>query len=284
MASATLPLLVGTGVFLGVGMPLARWLAPQGVDPLAFALWPTAAAGLVLAALATARGASLLRWPLLRFGAIAGATGYALPMTLAFWLAGRAGAGYAAMAFTMPPLFTLGANLLLRRERWAWMRAAAIAVGLAGAVLLVAQSPSASQGDAWALVAVFAIPALIGGTNVYRSIHLPRGVPAPALGSLTLLSASALLLAAALATDAAEVPVSAPVLGGLGAQAAALVVGYVLYFELQKRAEPVVFSFMGYVTMLTGVGAGLLVLGEPARWTLLPGMALILLALRMVAR
>lgn len=53
---------------------------------------------------------------------------------------------------------------------------------------------------------------------------------------------------------------------------------------LQKRADPVVFSFLGYVTMLTGVLTGLLLLGESARWTLVPAMALILVAIRMVAQ
>ena len=90
---AILPLLVATGVFLCVGMPLARLLAPQGVEPLAFALWPTAAAGLVLALLTWARQGRFLRWELVRFAAIAGFAGYALPMTTAFWRAARAGAG-----------------------------------------------------------------------------------------------------------------------------------------------------------------------------------------------
>jgi len=277
------PLFLGTGVFLGVGMPLARWLAPQGVEPLGFALWPTAAAGLVLAALTWLRQGAFLRWELVRFGAIAGFAGYALPMATAFWLAARAGAGYAAMSFTLPPLFTLAINLLLGRERWRWTRGAAIVVGLAGALLLVGHSASAEQGDALAIAAVFAIPALIGGTNVWRSIHLPPGAPASGLGSLTLLAASLVLALPAGLTGAADVPLTGSTVLGLALQAVALVLGYVLYFELQKRAEPVVFSFMGYVTMLTGVAAGLL-LGEQVRASMLPALLLILAALRMVAR
>jgi drug/metabolite transporter (DMT)-like permease len=280
---APAPLFLGTGVFLGVGMPLARWLAPQGVEPLGFALWPTAAAGLVLGALTWLRQGAFLRWELVRFGAIAGFAGYALPMATAFWLAARAGAGYAAMSFTLPPLFTLAINLLLGRERWRWTRGAAIVVGLAGALLLVGHSASAEQGDALAIAAVFAIPALIGGTNVWRSIHLPPGAPASGLGSLTLLAASLVLALPAGLTGAADVPLTGSTVLGLALQAVALVLGYVLYFELQKRAEPVVFSFMGYVTMLTGVAAGLL-LGEQVRASMLPALLLILAALRMVAR
>lgn len=281
---ATYPLLLGTGLFLGLGMPLARWLAPHGVEPLAFALWPTAVAGLVLGALARVRQGRFVRMDVIRFGAIAGLVGYAVPMTLAFWLAARAGAGYAAMAFTMPPLFTLAINLLARREPWRWQRAAGIALGMAAAGMLVARAPAGDLPNLLSVLAVFAIPLLIGAANVYRSAHLPDGVPAAALGSATLIGASAILLAMALATHRAGVPLTPEALAGMGAQAGALVAGYLFYFELQQRADPVLFSFMGYVIMLTGVLVGMLALGEPARWTVLPALALLLAALRMVAR
>ncbi|HYF17417.1 MAG TPA: EamA family transporter [Ramlibacter sp.] len=276
--------LVPTGVLLAFGMPLARWLAPQGVEPLAFAFWPTAAAGLALALLAAARGQGVLRADVLRFGALAGLGGYALPMTGAFWLATMAGAAFASLAFTLPPLFTLALNLLLGRERWRWWRVGAIGVGLAGALLLVLRGPAQGPASAWPLVLVLAVPALIGGTNVYRSIHLPRGVAPAWLGALTLTAAAAMLLLAGLARDALDVPLQPAVLAGLAAQALALVAGYLCYFELQRRADAVSFSFLGYVTMLTGVAIGALVLGEQLAWTTLPAALLILLALWMVTR
>ena len=61
----------------------------------------------------------------------------------------------------------------------------------------------------------------------------------------------------------------------LVAQALALVAGYIAYFGLQRRAEPVAFSFMGYVTMLTGVVAGTALLGERLPAAALPALALI---------
>lgn len=278
------PILFGTGMLLGLGLPLARWLAPQGVDPVAFALWPTAAAGAVLAVLAHTRGCTLLAPGHLRFGAIAALGGYALPMTVAFWLAGRAGAGAAAIAFTLPPLFTLAFHLLLGRGQWRWRQATGIALGLAGAALLVLQTGAGTRGDAQALIAVFVIPALIGATNVYRSLHMPPGAHAATLGALTLCGAGLMLALVALATGEGAVPFSAPVLGGLGLQAVALVAGYLLYFELQKRADPVVFSLMGYVMMVTSALLGIVVLDEAWRWMMVPAALLILTGIRMVAR
>ena len=108
------PVLIGTGVFLGLGMPLAKAAAAEQVSALSFALWPTIAAGLALMALGRWRhGPPRLSAAHLRFGAIAGLFGHALPMSAAYWLAAEAGAGFTALAFTLPPVFTLAITLLV---------------------------------------------------------------------------------------------------------------------------------------------------------------------------
>jgi drug/metabolite transporter (DMT)-like permease len=71
----------------------------------------------------------------------------------------------------------------------------------------------------------------------------------------------------------------AAAIGWLALQALVLVLGYQLYFALQRQAEPVTFSFMGYVSMLTGVVAGTLVFGEQLHWSTGPSALLILAAL-----
>jgi drug/metabolite transporter (DMT)-like permease len=279
------PVLLGTGVLLGAGIPVAKFAAAQGVGPLAFALWPTAAAGALLAVLAARRhGALALRLPLLRFGLIAGALGHALPMSALFWLSTRAGAGFSALAFTLPPVFTLAITLLLRFEAWQWQRAAAVAVGLAGALLLVGGRGGSFEPDALAVAVLLAIPALIGAANVYRARFLPREVPGEWLGALTLLSSTLLLALVAIGSASAPLPDGGAALGWLGVQTLALVGGYRLYVVLQRRAEPVTFSFMGYVTMATGVAAGIGWFGERLAWTTWPALALILAALWLVQR
>ena len=170
MKSPIWPVLVGTGFFLGIGVPLAKAAAHEDVGALAFALWPTAEAGLVLLALGRLRHGrpSLTRvhW---RFGAIAGVFGHALPMSAAYWLAAEAGAGFTALAFTLPPVFTLAITLLVGLERPMLRRVAGVATGLAGALLLVVGRGAMSlEGRAGALWLVVAIPAVIAGTNVYR--------------------------------------------------------------------------------------------------------------------
>lgn len=277
------PVLIGTGFFLGLGVPLAKAASAEQVSALAFALWPTAAAGLMLVALGRWRhGRPALTTSHLRFGAIAGLFGHALPMSAAYWLSAEAGAGFTALAFTLPPVFTLGITLLIGLERPRLSRVAGVAAGLAGALLLV-MGRGGLHGDAGAaaLWLVVAIPAVIAAANVYRSLRLPQGLAAEWLSGLTLLSSAAMLAIVGLFVDGLP-PLDAEALAWLALQALALVAGYLLYFMLQQRAEPVTFSFMGYVVMATGVAMGTLVFGERLPWTTLPALALIALALWLI--
>ncbi len=288
MKSSLWPVLLGTGIFLGLGMPLAKAATAEQVGALAFALWPTVAAGLVLMAIGRLRhGRPAFNAAQLRFGLIAGLFGHALPMSAAYWLAGQAGAGFTALAFTLPPVFTLAITLLLGLEQPLLRRVGGVAVGLAGALLLVAGrgalATSAPQEAPAALWLVLAIPAVIAAANVYRSVRLPAGLAAEWLSGLTLLSSAAFLALFGTVAGGLQVPVTAAALFWLALQAAALVAGYILYFLLQQRAEPVTFSFMGYVVMATGVAAGTLFFGERLPWTTAPALALIGAALWLIS-
>jgi drug/metabolite transporter (DMT)-like permease len=273
--------LLGTGVFLGLGMPLAKAAAAEQVGALAFAFWPTVAAGLVLIALGRLRqGSPRLTMADLRFGAIAGLFGHALPMSAAYWLAAEAGAGFTALAFTLPPVFTLAITLLIGLERPLKRRVGGVAIGLAGALLFVAGRGQMGTADKLgALWLVLAIPAVIAAANVYRSLQLPRGLAAEWLSGITLLSSSVMLALFGSMTGGLGVPLEASAIAWLALQALALVAGYILYFLLQQRAEPVTFSFMGYVVMATGVAIGTVAFGERLPWTTLPALALISAAL-----
>jgi drug/metabolite transporter (DMT)-like permease len=279
--------LIGTGAALGLGMPLAKAAALAGVPSIAFTLWPTVLAALLLALVAARRhGPLTLNAERLRFAVVAGLLGHALPMTAVFWLSAQAGAGFASLAFTMPPVFTLIVALLVRLERFSVWRALAVAVGLSGALLLVVGSGRLSGGQVsfGALVLVLAIPALVGSGNVYRAVQTPKGLQGEWMASLILGASSCVLLPVGLATGQAALPLIVPAFVWLGAQVLALVVGYILYFELQRRAEPVTFSFMGYVMTLTGVLVGAIAFGERLPWVTGPAVLLIMASLWAIQR
>lgn len=277
------PLLLGTGLTLGLGAPIAKAAAPHGVNALAFALWPTLAAGLLLGTLGLWRqGRPADPTRLLRFGGVAGLLGHALPMTALFWLSSHAGAGFASLSLALPPVFTLLVTLLLGFERLAWRRGAAVALGLSGALLMLAGRGGSFEATPAVLALALAIPASIGAANVYRSRRMPPGASGEWMSASTLLASSSMLALAGLALGGSVPPLSAPALGWLALQAGVLSVGYLFYFALQRRAEPVTFSFIGYVMMLAGVAIGTLAFGERLPWTIWPAAGLVLAALLML--
>lgn len=274
------PLLLGTGLTLGVGAPIAKAAAPHGVNALAFALWPTLTAGMVLGAIGLLRQGRPADLPrLLRFGGIAGLFGHALPMTALYWLSSHAGAGFASLSLALPPVFTLLVTLLLGLDRLAWRRTVAVALGLSGALLMLAGRGGSFEPTPATLALALAIPASIGAANVYRSRRMPPGASGEWMSASTLLASSSMLAVAGFTLGGAAAPLNAPAIGWLALQAAVLTVGYLFYFALQRRAEPVTFSFIGYVMMLTGVVIGTLAFGERLPWTIWPAAGLVLAAL-----
>lgn len=286
MPSLTFSLVLGTGALLGLGTPLARQASEDGIAPLTFTLWPTAVAGALLVAMGLmAHGTRGVDRRLARFGLVAGAFGHALPMLAAYWLAARAGAGFASLSFTLTPVLTLAFMALLGRERLRPWRLAAVALGMTGGLLLVGGQVWSLQMDAVFIGVAFLVPALIAATNVYRSLHMPRQAPDAWLSGATLLG-SALCLGL-IAPLTAPVAAAWPVLAGvcwLMIQTLALVAGYLCYFALQRRAEPVAFSLIGYVMMIVSVAVGTVAFGERVAWTVWPAAGLIATALWIINR
>lgn len=279
------PFFLGTGITLGLGAPLAKVAAQQGVSALAFALWPTLAAGLLLGGLGLLRqGLPADPRRVLRFGGVAGLFGHALPMSALFWLSSHAGAGFASLSLALPPVFTMLVSLAVGVERFDLRRIGAVALGLAGALLMLAGPGGSFEASVPELAAALFIPASIGAANVYRSRNMPAGVGGEWLSAATLLASSAMLAAVGTALGPVVPPPEPTALAWLVAQAGVLTVGYLLYFALQRRADAVTFSFIGYVMMLAGVGIGTVFFGERLSWSVLPAAALVLMALVMLQR
>jgi drug/metabolite transporter (DMT)-like permease len=272
-------------VLLCLGMPFAKLAASEGVRTLAFGFWPTIAAAFALAVIALLRSQAVFSLQVLSFGLVAGSLGYALPMVAAFWVAGSAGAGFASFGFTLPPVFTILLNVAVGREKPRATSFVGVAIGVCAVLLLIADSTRV-ESIQWRLAAaVFAIPLFIGAGNVYRSIFLPHGVSPYWLGAVTLGCAALIIGCVGLAFgQLAVIRPSTLALQMIAAQAVALTAGYFLYFQLQKRAEPVTFSFLGYFMMTASVAVGVVFLGESLPTTDYVAVPAILVGLWLVSR
>jgi len=278
-------LLLGAGVCLGLAVPLGKASIACGVTPLSFVLWPSLVAGGLLAAAAVWRhGRPQRLGQLAVFGLIAGFFGYAVPNTLVAWLAAQAGASFSGLAFTLPPVFTLLYLLALRVQRASVPRLAAVAVGLMGAGWLALARWQGGEVSLLAALLIVAIPAVIGLGNTYRALWLPQGIPAEWLGAAVTLGGCALLLPVWIWREGAQISLGQGAAPLLLAQVVAASLGSALFFALQRAAEPVTMSFVGYVMALTAVVVGIAVMNEPLPWELMPASALIAAAFALIVR
>jgi drug/metabolite transporter (DMT)-like permease len=283
MMSATSALLIATGAALGLSVPLGKLAVANGVAPLSFVIVPALVAGLVLVAIACWRhGVPSGRRHLLVYGLVTGTLSNAVPNTLTAWVSGHAGANVTAIAYTLPPLFTLGFALLLGMERARWQRLLAVALGLVGALSLVGTRMLGGELSASAGLCLLAIPAVVGAGNIYRARYLPRAVAAEWLGAAMSLGAFIVLLPVWLLGPASASALSPAGLPYLAAQVANAVLAVVLFFQLQRRADPVTMSFIGYVLAITAVLLSTLLLGENLPWQLLPSALLIVIGFRLI--
>ncbi|GAA4358379.1 DMT family transporter [Variovorax defluvii] len=278
-------LLLAAGLALGAALPLGKLAAADGVGPVAFVLLSVVASGLLLALLGWCRhGLPARPWRLALFGTVSGLLGLAAPNTLAAWLSSEAGASFAALAYTLPPLLTLAGGMAAGLEPPRWSRVASVGLGLAGALWLAWAHMEAGAVSLGAILALMGIPAAIAAGNLYRACFLPSGVPAEWLGAAMALGASVLLLPVWSWSPPSMAGLDAGGLPWVGLQVLAAAAGAIAFFELQRRASAVVMSFLGYVVALAGVVFGALLLDESLPWQLAPATALIVAGFWLVQR
>jgi drug/metabolite transporter (DMT)-like permease len=284
LGNAPLPLLVLTGTLLGSMLPMSRVAAAAGWSPLAFAFWPALGSGLLLTAAGWWQsGRTRSARPLMLYSLITGALGVAIPNSVTFYVMPDLGTSLTSLMYTLAPTFTYAIAWLVGMERFRPLRLAGVAVGLAGAALLVLSRASITGGSVWWLMLALCAPLSLAMGNIYRKQHLPGAMHAGLLGGGMLLGAALTLLPALLASGGLAAP-------GMSAWTVMLVqcgftsLGYVVYFRFQKVADPVYFSQIGYVISATGVCSGLFLFSERLSMMLVLAIAVIVIGVAMVSR
>jgi drug/metabolite transporter (DMT)-like permease len=223
-------------------------------------------AGTILATIAAARGMRLaVDRPRLRYGIIVGVFGVALPTVIAITALNHLPVGVAMLLAPLTPLLTYAFSQLLRIERFSLRRAGGVALGLAGTLMIVLPGSVLPSADLAGWVLVGMIPAVMqAAINIYAATHRPAGST-----SFGLAAGMQLVAAAALAPTVAALglfyapqwppgPAEAAILGHIAIAA----FGALMFFEINRRAGPVVLSQVAYVVTLTGVFWGMLFFGE----------------------
>lgn len=271
-------LLLITGAALGLNFPLGKLAMAAGVDPALWAAYISGGAGLALLVISRfAEAGRSKAGGLLRYAAISGLISYVVPNFLTYSAVSKIGAGLTAMMFALSPVVTACLSFLLRVRPPSLLGVAGIALGLAGAmVIITARNPDmAAASAAWLPVALM-IPVFLGIGNVYRTLAWPAGASPMQLASLTNLAAVVPLLLCHFALAPAS-PVSA-LFAAPGLMATQLVVStvtFITFFRLQQLGGPTYLSQIGYVAAVVGAGAGVVFMGERYPLTVWLGAAVV---------
>ena len=259
------------GTIWGGTPSISKFIATHGVPPLGSVFWQSGGAAVVLLAIAYLRGGRvpLTRRSLVYFFAV-GFIGYALPNANMILVTGAIPAGLMAVVLTLNPVFTYLWILALRIERLNMRRAGGIALGLAGALVLVL--PRGTLPDPAALpwlLGAFATPVLYSFGNAWAEKYRPTGMDSFALAGAMVGAASIGMGVASLATGTFH-PIwqeASAVNFVIAGYAGLSVVIFFLFFELIRLAGALAVAQVAYIMTLMGLGWGALLYGErPSPW------------------
>jgi drug/metabolite transporter (DMT)-like permease len=258
-----LPLLLVTGLAFGCNFPLGKLAAQAGIHPALWAAVICLGAGLAVLAAASAFEKSPPVPGVLRYASISSIISNVVPLTLTFAAIPHIGSGLAAILVATSPVTTALLSMLLKVRPPGLLGLAGIAVGLAGAVIIILGRHSGVSGAEarWLFLAAL-IPVFLGIGNVYRSVAWPPGAAPMRLGAAINLAAVPPLLIIVLVWGGLDLAPLLKVPGLVAAQLAASTVMYLTFFRLQAVGGPTYLSQIGYVAAAVGVGVGVAFLGE----------------------
>ena len=258
-----LPLLLVTGLAFGCNFPFGKLAAEAGINPALWAAVICLGAGLTVLAAASLFETSPAVPGMARYAATSGLISNVIPLVLTFAAIPHIGSGLAAILVATSPVTTALLSMLLKVRPPGLLGLLGIAVGLAGALIIIAARHAGFEGgdSRWLFLAAL-IPVLLGAGNVYRSMAWPRGAAPMRLGAVINLAAVPPLLLIALLWGGVSLAPLLAVPGLVAAQLAASTVMYLTFFRLQAVGGPTYLSQIGYVAAVLGVGVGVAFLGE----------------------
>ncbi|OXT02312.1 hypothetical protein B7H23_05245 [Notoacmeibacter marinus] len=262
-----IPLLLITGVLLGLIFPMGRVAVESGVPPIVWTFLIAVGSGVGLS-LPLIRRLGRRDWPrgFWIYAVISGLVSNVLPNLLVFASAPRLGAGHVGLMFTLSPVCTLALSLAAGMRRPSGIALAGIAIGFIGAVILVlgkGETRPVAAETLWLALALL-IPVFLALGNIYRGLAWPTGAGAMELASASNLTSAIMLLAAiAISGEGLAQIVSVANVPMLGAvQLVLSCVYYLALFALQRVGGPVYLSQIGYVGAAVALAAGVIALGE----------------------
>lgn len=279
-------LLIANGFLIALMLALAKTATASGVPALTYAFWQTMIAGLVLV-LCSPTFAWAPEKRLITYFVISGLMGIAVPNAIAFYLVTKLGAGFTAIMYALPPIFTFLIATMMGLEKRSWIKLAGLSVAVSACAWIVLQRHSEmDQANGLWFALGLLIPTALSIGNVYRSVAWPARAKPMALAAGTLLAAATLLgvLAVMSGTQLSVLQFGPRVISIILLQGLLTALTYYCGFELQKRSNPVFYSQLGAVAALFGLVIGVVWFSERYSLTIWLGAATVIAGLRLSNR
>lgn len=280
-------MLIALAIIWGLSFPIAE-VALTGLPVLTVVALRVSLATVVLWAVVFALRVPLPRtrqaWAALF---ILGLLNNAIPFSLIVWGQTTITAGLAAVLNATTPLFAgILAGIFLADERLTPARLGGILLGVAGVAVIVGPSVLETVGEhVMAQLAILGAAFAYGCASVFARRFKRLGVPPVVIGAGQTLSASLVLVPAALLIDR-PFELAAPSTAVWAAVVAFAVPGtalaYILYFAILARAGATNTALVTVLIPVVAVFAGAVYLGEEVTGAQLAGMALITLGLSVI--
>ena len=284
-APAALLLMVGS--LLGLSFPLGKLAGAAGVPPLVWSALLSGGGAVVLAlALLLRRQKVQMNAQLTRYFIIVAVVSYALPNALVFTAIPHLGSAYAAILFTLSPMFTVIFSFAAGLRAPRRLEFAGIVIGFIGTLLVASARGEIGRSVEWFWIGLGAlVPVSLALGNVYRTLDLPKGTPSLVLAVGSNAVAALLLLVLIWITGGlGDFAMLATVPGLVAIQVAATAAMLALFFQLQVVGGPVTLSQIGTVAAAIGVVAGTAGLGERYPTIVWIGIAIIAAGISLTVR
>ncbi len=272
----------------GITYSLSRIAITGGVPFGAYAFWAVVGAGFILLFLCALRRTwPPLSPPYLRAYFMNGALSSAIPLAVLAVTAAKVPAGILAMQLTLIPTCSYIAALLVKMERFDWMRCGGALLGLGGVLMILLPRTSLPSPEValWALLGCV-MPISAGLSNVVAVKVWPPGARPLPLACGILFASAVFLLPLMLATG--EVWFFDTGIDRVGAMviAMAAIVGLfrVGYYELIRREGSFYFAMHNYLGALAGIGWAVLIFSDRYSGWIWAALGLLFVGMALVTR
>lgn len=273
-ARAFVPLLIlfAVGGAWGAVPAIARFAVTGGIEPMGYVFWVGAGATGLCWTMCLLRGVRpRFSRAHMRYYLLSGCTRFVLAGFIMYSVLQNVPAGMVAIILGTSPLMTFVASAALKFERFSLIRGLGILTGLAGIVLMFAPGARVSNdvSNGWLLLGLLP-PLIYAFSNIVIDRARPAGADSMALTAGMFTLAAAIALPLALAAGQFH-PIWAVGFGlpetAMFGHAAILSFCFFGLYELIRRAGATFGGQATYVTTLTGVLYGMVLLGErPGLW------------------